>query len=193
MSGKCHRKCPEIVHLFQKMSGKRPEKWLYLLSGIFSCPDFVQFFFGHEKFQTNFGQIKQTNSGHENFQINYWTNSGYEKNFEEILDSILKFFTKNAKLSKLTFKTFIDILRKNEEQAKILYIYDVNLSLFSKWCTQLYLNKKKRKPETGWKPDKIWTKTGRILVFEYSITNKLHIPFENGDKVIIYFWHYLIN
>ena len=26
MSGKCHQKCLEIVHLFQKMSGKCPEK-----------------------------------------------------------------------------------------------------------------------------------------------------------------------
>jgi hypothetical protein len=32
--------------------------------------------------------------------------------------------------------------------------------------------------------DKKRMKTGRILVFEYTITNKLRTPFENGDNHI---------
>jgi hypothetical protein len=36
MSGKCHRKCPESIHVVQKISGKCPVKvkWSNLLSGI---------------------------------------------------------------------------------------------------------------------------------------------------------------
>ena len=125
MSSKMSGNCP----LVSKNVWKTSRKMIIFAVRNFFMSRFYPIFFGHEKFQTNFGQIKQTNSGHENFQINYWTNSRYGKIFEEILDGILKFFTKNAKLSKLTFKTFIDILRKNEEQAKILYIYDVNLNI----------------------------------------------------------------
>src|SRR6185437_11621541 len=106
MSSKMSGNCP----LVSKNVWKTSRKMIIFAVRNFFMSRFCLIFFGHEKFQTNFGQIKQTNSG-------------YEKNFEEILDSILKFFTKNAKLSKLTFKTFIDILRKNEEQTKILYIY----------------------------------------------------------------------
>src|SRR5581483_2197133 len=108
MSLKMFRNCP----LISKNVWKMFRKMIIFAVWNFFISRFYPIFFGHEKFQTNFGQIKQTNSGHEKFQINYWTNSKYEKNFEENLNRILKFFTKNAKLSKLTFKTFIDILRK---------------------------------------------------------------------------------
>src|SRR5581483_7546421 len=121
MSGKMSSKMSGNCPLVSKNVWKTSRKMIVFAVRNFFMSRFCPIFFGHE--------IKQTNSGHEKFQINCWTNSGYEKNFEEILDSILKFFTKNAKLSKLTFKTFIDILRKNEEQAKILYIYDVNLNV----------------------------------------------------------------
>jgi hypothetical protein len=56
MSGKCHRKCPESIHVVQKISGKCPVKWSNLLSGIFMC------------------RKNWTNSGHKRIVDKFWVN-----------------------------------------------------------------------------------------------------------------------
>src|SRR5581483_2580620 len=114
MSSKMSRNCSLVSKYVQKND--------YICCPKFFHVQILSNFFRHEKFQTNFGQIKQTNSGHEKFQINYWTNSGYEKIFKEILDSILKFFTKKCKNIKTDIQNLYCQLKKNEEQAKILYM-----------------------------------------------------------------------
>src|SRR6185437_10759853 len=93
MSSKMSGNCP----LVSKNVWKTSRKMIIFVVRNFFMSSFCPIFFGHEKFQTNFGQIKQTNSGHEKFQINYWTNS---KKFRRNLGQYSKIFYKKCKIIK---------------------------------------------------------------------------------------------